>query len=320
MFNRSAFRLVTGRFSRTQSRTRRLASRKRSLFWKALEDRRLLTGNPWHNDLNQYDVNGDTLVTIQDARLIEDFINTNGAGAVPQSPGPPFYDVDGDGVISASDYVLELKQLPPSNSPSGTNGTVSMPEDTAYPFHLADLGFSDPSDTPPNQFLAVKIAAPPAVGVLRDNGVSVVAGQFVPASDIAAGLFQFVPAANVNGLASFTFQVQDDGGTFNGGADLDASPNTVTLIINPVNDAPTFVRGPDQTALDTSGPQSVPGWAMAISPGPPNEAGQTLHFTVTASNPGLFAVQPAVDLAGQLSVHAGRWRKRCHNGHGPTSG
>ena len=35
----------------------------------------------------------------------------------------------------------------------------------------------------------------------------------------------FTPAANANGTAyaSFTFQVQDDGGTANGGVDLDQS-------------------------------------------------------------------------------------------------
>ena len=56
------------------------------------------------------------------------------------------------------------------------------------------------------------------------------AGQFVSAADIAAGWLKFSPAADANGssYASFTFQVQDDGGTANGGVDLDPSPNTIT--------------------------------------------------------------------------------------------
>ena len=50
----------------------------------------------------------------------------------------------------------------------------------------------------------------------------------------------FAPAANANGpgYASFTFQVQDDGGTANGGVNLDQSPNTITVNVTPVNDAP----------------------------------------------------------------------------------
>ena len=44
-----------------------------------------------------------------------------------------------------------------------------------------------------------------------------------PSADITAGNLVFTPAANANGAAyaSFTFQVQDDGGTANGGVDLD---------------------------------------------------------------------------------------------------
>ena len=54
------------------------------------------------------------------------------------------------------------------------------------------------------------------------------------------GRLVFTPAANANGAgyASFTFQVQDDGGTANGGVDLDASPNTMTVNVTAVNDAP----------------------------------------------------------------------------------
>ena len=42
-------------------------------------------------------------------------------------------------------------------------------------------------------------------------------------TDITAGKLTFSPAANGNGqpYTSFTFQVQDDGGTDNGGVDLD---------------------------------------------------------------------------------------------------
>src|SRR6185437_1699054 len=45
------------------------------------------------------------------------------------------------------------------------------------------------------------------------------------------------PAANANGAnyASFTFQVQDDGGVLNGGVDLDATARTMTINVTPVN-------------------------------------------------------------------------------------
>src|SRR5438552_5508444 len=44
--------------------------------------------------------------------------------------------------------------------------------------------------------------------------------------------------ANGIGYASFTFQVQDNGGIANGGVDLDQSANTMTVNVTSVNDAP----------------------------------------------------------------------------------
>ena len=59
-------------------------------------------------------------------------------------------------------------------------------------------------------------------------------------ANINSGLLKFVPVANANGTsyASFTFQVQDNGGTANGGVDLDQSPNTMTVNVTSINDAP----------------------------------------------------------------------------------
>src|SRR5439155_9835447 len=56
----------------------------------------------------------------------------------------------------------------------------------------------------------------------------------------------FTPTANANGTgyASFTFQVQDNGGTANSGVDLDQSANTFSFDVTPVNDAPA---GADKT-------------------------------------------------------------------------
>src|SRR5205814_2180426 len=103
------------------------------------------------------------------------------------------------------------------------------------------FGFSDPNDTPANAFAAVTITALPAAGALTLNGVAVTAGQAVSIADINSGLLVFAPAANANGAgyASFTFQVQDNGGTLNGGVNLDQSPNTMTIDVTSVNDAPS---------------------------------------------------------------------------------
>ena len=64
----------------------------------------------------------------------------------------------------------------------------------------------------------------------------------------------FTPAANGNGTgyASFTFQVQDDGGTANGGVDLDQSANTISINVTAVNDAPAGTDNTVTTLEDTA--------------------------------------------------------------------
>src|SRR3712207_4393605 len=98
----------------------------------------------------------------------------------------------------------------------------------------------DPSDAAANALAAVKITTLPAAGTLTLSGSAITAGQFISAADITAGNLVFTPAVNANGAsyASFTFQVQDDGGTANGGVNLDQSANTITVNVTSVNDAP----------------------------------------------------------------------------------
>src|SRR6185436_18152197 len=71
--------------------------------------------------------------------------------------------------------------------------------------------------------------------------------------------------------------------------------------VTAVNDAPSFAKGADQTALKDSGPHSVPGWATAISAGPANESAQTLTFQAGNSNNALFSAQPAIASNGTLT-------------------
>jgi hypothetical protein len=115
-----------------------------------------------------------------------------------------------------------------------------------------------------------------------------------------SGTLTYTPAADANGSTNVTVTAHDDGGTANGGSDTSA-PQVFTITLTPVNDAPSFVKGPDQSGLAPLGPQTVPGWATAISPGPANESSQHVTFTVTNDNPGLFSVPPAVSSNGTLT-------------------
>jgi len=108
------------------------------------------------------------------------------------------------------------------------------------------------------------------------------------------GTLSFTPAPNANGAANVAVSVVDDGGS--------SPAHTLHITVVPVNDPPTYTAGGDVATSEGSGPQSV-AWASAVSPGPPNESGQTVTFTVTNSNPSLFGVsgQPAVAADGTLT-------------------
>jgi len=132
-----------------------------------------------------------------------------------------------------------------NDAPAGTDRTVTTLEDTAYTFSVADFGFSDANDSPANVLAALRISSLPVAGTLSNDGVAVSSGQTIVVADLIAGKLKFTPAADANGTgyASFSFQVQDDGGTANGGVDLDPTPNTLTIDVTAVNDPPAGIPG-----------------------------------------------------------------------------
>src|SRR6184192_2242029 len=134
-----------------------------------------------------------------------------------------------------------------------------------------------------------------AFQVINDNN-----GLFAAQPTISPdGTLRYTPAANAYGAASVSVTLKDDGGTANGGVDT-STTQTFAITVNAVNDAPSFTKGVDQTVKEDSGPQTVAGWATAISAGPANESVQALAFQVINDNNGLFAAQPTISPDGTL--------------------
>ena len=156
--------------------------------------------------------------------------------------------------LDATPNALTIDVTSVNDPPAGANNTVTTLEDTAYTFAAADFGFSDASDTPANALSAVTITTIPVAGSLMLSGVAVTAGQTVSVANITAGNLRFTPGSNAVGAghASFTFQVQDNGGTANGGVDLDATPNTLTIDVTTVNDAPAGTNNTVTMLEDTA--------------------------------------------------------------------
>jgi hypothetical protein len=113
------------------------------------------------------------------------------------------------------------------------------------------------------------------------------------------GALSYAPAANRSGIAVISVILRDDGGTANGGRDASV-PQTFTITVTNINDPPTFVKGADQTVLEDAGMITRQGWALDVTRGAPDESDQTLTFTVSVDNPGLFASVPAISADGTL--------------------
>jgi uncharacterized delta-60 repeat protein len=115
----------------------------------------------------------------------------------------------------------------------------------------------------------------------------------------ANGTLTFTPATNANGSAIVTVIAVDNGGA---PGVSNSAPQTFTIIVTPVNDAPSFsLSSMNVTVFPGDGGVVVrPNWVMNRSAGPANEAGQTITFERTNSNPALFIDQPVLLADGTL--------------------
>ncbi|MEM7257570.1 MAG: cadherin-like domain-containing protein, partial [Pseudomonadota bacterium] len=130
-----------------------------------------------------------------------------------------------------------------SDTPTGTDSSVSLNEDTPLTLNRAHFGFSDvDSDT----FDSVVIAGVTSGTVLL-NGLTVIAPTSISIADFDAGNVEFVPNSNLhNQSAQIEFQVVDSGTN-----NTDPTPNTLTIALNPVNDAPATADVTRTTLEDT---------------------------------------------------------------------
>ena len=167
-----------------------------------------------------------------------------------------------------------------NEAPTGTNATITINEDTSRTITAASFGFSDVDAG--DSMSAVRIDTLPTAGTLTLSGVAVTTGQVVSAADLAAGNLAFTPAANANGTgyANFTFSVRDSNNAY------DTAPNTLTINVTAVNDAPTDLS----LSLSTVAENAVNGTVVGTITGTDPDAGDSKSYTFTNSAGGRFAI------------------------------
>src|SRR5262249_7188248 len=109
----------------------------------------------------------------------------------------------------------------------------------------------------------------------------------VPPGISPSGTLTYTPAANAIGPVTISGYLTDDAGGL-------SATQTFAITVTSVNDAPSFVKGADQTILEDNGPQTVTGWATSISAGPADESSQSVSFLVSSDNSALFSAGPAI--------------------------
>jgi hypothetical protein len=191
--------------------------------------------------------------------------NYNGSAQISLNATDSFGGVvaTGSGAASSDSKNVAVTVNSVNDAPSGSNDSSALVEGTTYHFVAADFtdGFSDPIDG--NAFKAVIITTLPTAGTLKLNGANVSAGQAVTLADLNGGLLTYdAPAGSGNSHPTFTFQVQDNGGTANGGVDTDPTPNTYTFDIAAANAAPAL----DLDANNDSGASGT-GFATSYTEG-----------------------------------------------------
>ena len=196
---------------------------------------------------------------------------------------------DNGGIDSSTIQTFVIEVTPVNDAPSVTvGGNQLVAEDSGVTLVTSFATFSNGPTNESAQTLTITVT--------NDNN-SLFSVQPAIAAD---GSLSFTPAPNEFGTATVSVVVQDNGGTANGGVDTSVV-TTFSIQVFLVNDPPTFVPGPNPSALEDAGAQTLTGWATGITAGPANESSQTVAFTVTNNNNALFAVQPAIAPDGTLT-------------------
>ena len=198
--------------------------------------------------------NGTTVVTTSTTYSLAQLQGMQFRAAANANGGPATFswrvtDNGGtaNGGVNTLAESLTINVTAVNDAPSAADSTVAVVEDGSRAFAAGDFGFSDVDTGDTLSAVRIDTLSIPVGATLRLSGVDVVATQVIAAANF--GNLVFTPATNANGVgyASFTFSVCDTGGPA-----FDAAPNTMTINVTAVNDAPVAVNDSYTVAEDST--------------------------------------------------------------------
>ncbi|MEX7471267.1 Ig-like domain-containing protein, partial [Mycobacterium adipatum] len=186
----------------------------------------VLTGNVLNNDS---DVDGDTLTATLVDGPTSGTLTLNADGSFTYTPDADFNGADsftytaGDGTATSSVATVSITVNPINDTPVTVNDSSSTAEDTTLTGNVLSNDSDNDGDT-----LTATLVDGPTNGAVTLN---------------ADGSFTYTPDTNFNGTDSFTYTASDGTST--------SSVATVSITVNPINDAPVAVGDAVSTNEDT---------------------------------------------------------------------
>jgi uncharacterized delta-60 repeat protein len=172
---------------------------------------------------NDTDVDGDALSAVLFDPPAHGSLTFNGDGSFTYTPNPGFSGTDTftyfatDGALDSSIATATITVAGTNDPPVSANDAYTLDEDTPLAV-LAGNGVLANDSDPEGDTLTASLAALPQHGTVTLN---------------PEGSFNYTPQANFNGTDSFAYVASD--------GLLSGNVATVTLTVNPVNDAPVAV-------------------------------------------------------------------------------
>ncbi len=196
----------------------------------------------------------------------------------------------GGGIDASAPQTFNITVLPVNSAPIFTlvtNNVVVLEDAGSLNFTLASVVNPGAPDEAAQILSTMVISDNPSLFTVQ------------PSVD-SNGNLTYTLAPNANGVANVTLTIVDDGGVANGGQNTTIRNFAITVI--DVNDEPTFALLTEIVPVrPLTLQQVIPNYAQSLLPGPTDELGQNMTFTVTNNNPAAFIVQPSIDANGTLS-------------------
>ncbi|MCZ8190879.1 MAG: Ig-like domain-containing protein [Microcystis sp. LE19-338.1B] len=178
---------------------------------------------------NDSDAENDSLTVNLVSTVAQGILNLNSNGSFNYTPNTNFFGTDSftyqvnDGLADSNITTVTLTVNPINDAPIANPDSYSLDEDTTLTINAPGVKGNDTDAE--NDNLTVNLVSSVTKGILTLN---------------PNGSFNYTPNTGFVGTDSFTYQVND--------GLADSNITTVTLTVNPINDAP--IANPDSYSLD----------------------------------------------------------------------